>query len=73
MKMAVFWIVAPYNLVDVYRHVALMVEAAGTSETSANFYQITRRNSREDSHLSFQFLDFSLGRKVSCTLCAEER
>jgi hypothetical protein len=30
--------------------VALMMEAASTSETE-NFYQITRRNNPEDSHL----------------------
>jgi hypothetical protein len=27
------------------------MEAASTSETSANFYQTTRRNNSEDSHL----------------------
>jgi hypothetical protein len=31
---------------------ALMMEAASTSETSVNFYQSTRRNIPEDSHLS---------------------
>jgi hypothetical protein len=31
--------------------IALMMEAASTSETSANFYQTTRRNNPEDSHL----------------------
>jgi hypothetical protein len=28
-----------------------MIEAASTSETSVNFYQTTRRNNSEDSHL----------------------
>jgi hypothetical protein len=28
-----------------------MMEAAGTSETSVNFYQTTRRYNPEDSHL----------------------
>jgi hypothetical protein len=28
-----------------------MMEAASTSETSANFYQTTRRNNPHDSHL----------------------
>jgi hypothetical protein len=28
-----------------------MMEAARTSETSVNFYQTTRRNNPEDSHL----------------------
>jgi hypothetical protein len=29
----------------------MMMEAASTSGTSANFYQTTRRNNPEDSHL----------------------
>jgi hypothetical protein len=33
-----------------YTAIALMMEAANTSETSANFYQTTRRNNPEDSH-----------------------
>jgi hypothetical protein len=39
--MAVFWVVA----------IALMMEAARTSETLVNFYQTTRRYNPEDSHL----------------------
>jgi hypothetical protein len=31
--------------------IALMMEAAGTSETSVNFYQTARRYNLEDSHL----------------------
>jgi hypothetical protein len=31
--------------------IALMMEAASTSETSANFYQTTRHYNPEDSHL----------------------
>jgi hypothetical protein len=31
--------------------IALMMEAASISETSASFYQTTRRNDPEDSHL----------------------
>jgi hypothetical protein len=31
--------------------IALMMEEASTSETSVNFYQTTRRNNPEDSHL----------------------
>jgi hypothetical protein len=31
--------------------IALMMEAALTSETSVKFYQTTRRNNPEDSHL----------------------
>jgi hypothetical protein len=49
IKMAVFWEVAPCSLVEVY----LMMEAASTSETSVNFYQATRRNIAEDSHVQF--------------------
>jgi hypothetical protein len=30
--------------------IALMMEAASTSETSVNFYLTTRRNNPEDSH-----------------------
>jgi hypothetical protein len=43
--MAVFWVVAPC------RAIALMMEAARTSETLVNFYQTTRRYNPEDSHL----------------------
>jgi hypothetical protein len=39
MKMAVFWVVA------------VMLEAARTSETLVNIYQTTRRYNPEDSHL----------------------
>jgi hypothetical protein len=35
--------------------IALMMEAASTSETSENFYQIIRRNKPEDSHLQHIF------------------
>jgi hypothetical protein len=45
MKITVFWDVARGLLI------ALMMEAASTSETSANLYQTTRRNNPEDSHL----------------------
>jgi hypothetical protein len=31
--------------------IALIMEAASTSEKSVNFYQTTRRNNPEDSHL----------------------
>jgi hypothetical protein len=31
--------------------IAVMMEAASASETSLNFYQNTRRNNPEDSHL----------------------
>jgi hypothetical protein len=67
LKMAVFWVVAPCSLVEIYRRfrdacclynqgdqasiIALITEGASTSETSANFYQTTRRNNPKDSHL----------------------
>jgi hypothetical protein len=43
-EMAVFWVVMPFLI-------ALMMEAASTSETLVNFYQTTRRHNPEDSHL----------------------
>jgi hypothetical protein len=44
--MAVFWVVAPCGSL-----IALMMESSSTSETSVNFYQTTRRDNPEDSHL----------------------
>jgi hypothetical protein len=32
----------------------MMMEAASTSKTSVNFYQTTRRNNPEDSHINFK-------------------
>jgi hypothetical protein len=55
--MAVFWVVAPYSLVEVYlrfrgscclHHQGDAAES--TSETSAKFYQTIRLNNPEDSH-----------------------
>jgi hypothetical protein len=58
MKMVVFWVAAPCNLVEVYRRfrgvsasIIRVMEAVSTSETSVNFYQTTRRNNSEDSDL----------------------
>jgi hypothetical protein len=58
MKMAVFWVVASCSLVKIYRRfrdpasiIALMMEAARTSETLEKFHQTTRRYNPEDSHL----------------------
>jgi hypothetical protein len=59
-NMAVFWVVALCNLVEVYRrfighycfsHHERDDGAADTHETSVNFYQTTTRNIPEDSHL----------------------
>jgi hypothetical protein len=62
MKMALFWVFAPCSLVEIYRRfrgacllIALMMEAATTSETLVN-YQTTRRNNPDDGHLvTFMF------------------
>jgi hypothetical protein len=43
MKMAVFWVVELCSLVEVISIIALMMEAASTSETSVNFYQTTQK------------------------------
>jgi hypothetical protein len=61
VKMAVFWVVAPCSLVEVYRRfrgacclhhqAALMMKTAITSETSVNFHPTTRRNNPENSYL----------------------
>jgi hypothetical protein len=49
MKIAVFWVVAPC------RAIALMMEAARTSETLVNFYQTTLCYNPEDSNLQVLF------------------
>jgi hypothetical protein len=53
VKMAVFWVVAPCSLMEVYQAMTYRteMEAANTSETSADFYQTTHRNNPEGSHL----------------------
>jgi hypothetical protein len=58
MKMTIFWDIAPCSLVEVTdvskvlaAIIALMMEKTSTSETSVNFYQSTRRNNPEESHL----------------------
>jgi hypothetical protein len=57
--MAVFRVVVPCSLVEVYRRFTgpcdrPEMEAARTSETLVNFYQTTRRYNPEDSHLRTQ-------------------
>jgi hypothetical protein len=37
--------------------IALMMEAARTSETMVNFYQTTQRYNPEDSHQMFNYSD----------------
>jgi hypothetical protein len=51
MKIAVFWDVEPWYLVDTDRQIALIVEEVSSSETSVNIYQTTRCNILEDSQL----------------------
>jgi hypothetical protein len=66
MNMAVFWVVAPCSLVELYRRFrgayclhhqgdsddgTPMTEAASTSEKPINFYKTARRNILENSHL----------------------
>jgi hypothetical protein len=47
-----------YRLTDVSEvHASisrLMVEAAGTSGTSVNFYETTQRNTPEDNHIKYK-------------------
>jgi hypothetical protein len=42
-----------------------MMEAASTSETSVNFYQTTRLNNPEDSHLQFVLLFRTYGTSLT--------
>jgi hypothetical protein len=67
-KITVFWDIALCCLLESDQHfrgahclhqgdeshlITLMMEAVGTSETSVNFYQTTRCNIQENSHLQF--------------------
>jgi hypothetical protein len=61
-KEAVFWVVAPCSLVEVYRRFRVLAASiiramnkpqVAYSETSVNLYPTTRRNIPEDSHLHF--------------------
>jgi hypothetical protein len=66
-KMAVFWIVPPCRLVEVYqRFGGLCCLHHQGDETLVNFYQTTRRYNPEDSnlqslknHVYFLFLQFA--------------
>jgi hypothetical protein len=45
------WAGSSQNLVSELRVIALMMDAASTSETLVNFHQTSRRYNPEDSHL----------------------
>jgi hypothetical protein len=58
MKTAVFWFAELCRSVEMYQRfihtvsiIALMMEAASTSETLVNFYQTTRRYNPGDNNL----------------------
>jgi hypothetical protein len=65
--MAVFWVVAPCSLVEVYQCFNLMMEAARTSETLLNFYQTTRHYNPEDNHILLLYVTDFLSYK-SCVV-----
>jgi hypothetical protein len=56
MKMAVFWVIGPCRLVEVF--IALMMEAVRTSETLVNVYQSTMRYNPEDCHIKYFIIGF---------------
>jgi hypothetical protein len=65
MKMAVFWVVAPCSLVEVYRRfrgacclIDLMIKTVSIYETSVNFYQTTRQQPRRQSLSTYLSLSF---------------
>jgi hypothetical protein len=74
--MAVFWVVAPCSLVEVYHLCCLHHQGdhhpedggTRTSETSVNFYQTTRRYNPEDSHLRTTKLTLKLDSSHECSL-----
>jgi hypothetical protein len=54
MRLCIFWAVVPCSLAEPcggFRAITLMMEVAGTSETSVNFYQTTGRINLEDRHM----------------------
>jgi hypothetical protein len=69
MKVVVFCVVAPCSMIQIHVSgvltasvllIELMVEAGSTYETSVNFYQTTRCNNPEDSHLQMNMCFFAL-------------
>jgi hypothetical protein len=77
-KMAVFWVVPPYSLVEVYQRFRGLLclhhqgdgRAARTSETLVNFYQTTRRFNPEDSHLCLAVVLHSINSQATVTNAA---
>jgi hypothetical protein len=64
MKIAVFWVIAPFSLIEVYQHfIALMIDAADITETSVNFCQTTWRYNPEDIYLNTMCLSTTYNNK----------
>jgi hypothetical protein len=69
---AVFWVIAPCRLVEVYQRLrgAFCLhhqgEAASSYKTSINFYQTTRSNNPEDSHLHTRHRENLKSHWLSC-------
>jgi hypothetical protein len=66
MKMTAFWDVAPCSILELDRRFRCAYclyhqgdRRESTSDTSANFYETTRRNIPEDSHLQVEIYRFS--------------
>jgi hypothetical protein len=64
-KMAVFWVVVPCSLVEVYQrlrgpcclhHQDMMMEVPRTSKTLVNFYQNTRRYNQKTAMFGFNWI-----------------
>jgi hypothetical protein len=62
--MAVFWVAASIIRAMTKLLIALMMEAARSSETLVNFYQTTRRYNPEVSHLNIKINHMKIEWKV---------
>jgi hypothetical protein len=68
-KMALFWNVAPYSLVDSdwhFRGVVWWRRQASNSETSVNIYNITWNKTTEDSHLHIYHQGKLKSHRIQC-------
>jgi hypothetical protein len=54
MEMAVFWVVAPCSLVEVYRRFRDVCCLHHQGDESVNFYETSRCNNQEDIHLQLK-------------------